>query len=303
MFFHWVELLCLTANLKLYFERKIPPKRKKSGQILEKVRSQSQNNDWGTGTCMHDYTCAITRRQLLLKPNTGPANMFRFQVTASRSQNQNKGIRHRYLYTWGEKYQKCPKKNKIQAKVWTKDSLPKGQRSQSQNKGVRHGYLHTWGKNESWKLDTGLIQNKEKPWNSNNIKHAHKRQHIREFRTTSEHSPKPGTGPWRWPSVTTYSSVASPVCVCARMRRKEEVRRMFLTGGDEIKSGDFPDDCSLQAAACLSLCRRCHYLIQKKRFIYRVLSPLCAKPRANSFCSLKLPFFHIYSALVCSLAL
>ena len=31
---------------------------------------------------------------------------------------------------------------------------------------------------------------------------------------------------------------------CASGRRKEEVRRMCLTGGDEIKSGDFPVDCS-----------------------------------------------------------
>lgn len=127
-----------------------------------------------------------------------------------------------------------------------------------------------------------------KPWHSNKIKHVHKQRHIREFHITSQRSPKPGTGPWWWPSVTTYSSSASPVCVCARMRRKEEVRRVCLTGGDEIKSGDFPVDCSLQAAACLSLCWRCHYLIHKS-----VLFIVFPHPSVHSH----VPTLPVYSSL------
>lgn len=88
-------------------------------------------------------------------------------------------------------------------------------------------------------------------------------------------------GPRLWPSVTTYSSAASPVCACASARRDEEERRACLTGGDEIKSGDFPVDCSFSAAARSSLWWRCHYLIHKGGF--------CSlTPRLTATCQLLL---------------
>lgn len=129
---------------------------------------------------------------------------------------------------------------------------------------------------------------------------------------TSQHNPWAGIDPRLWPSGTTYSGAEPPpprVHVCASTRRKEETRRMCLTGRNEIKSGDFPVDCSA-LGSCLLL-----FMVNMSLFIsnvylfiffnyYYILSRSLthlSQPLANSSRSFELAILsHLTLFSVCS---